>query len=108
MWLQRYGLVNLGVCVGPQENEAARLSLDDAGLILRHMKSAAAGAHDRDALMEVNVVVFSCDCGSMTCPIVSNSTYSVYWSTGCFPQGRRVADGKDPSLAPDEVLRFAK
>lgn len=41
------------LCLGLQENQSALLALDDAGLVLQHMKKAAAGAHHRDALMEV-------------------------------------------------------
>ena len=52
-------------CEGPvaqracvlQDNEAALLRIQDPGMVLRHMKGAAAGVHDRDALMEVSTVV---------------------------------------------------
>lgn len=39
--------------VGRQENQAALLALDDAGSVLQHTRKAAAGAHDRDGLMDV-------------------------------------------------------
>jgi len=50
-----------------QENEAALLRIQDPGLVLHHMKAAAAGVHNRDALMEVRAVVASRDGANSVC-----------------------------------------
>lgn len=65
--------------LGRQENQAALLALDDAGLVLQHMKKAAT-VHDRDGLMEVRHPdsshfenINSCECGSAAACIVTPS-----------------------------------